>query len=282
MDGYLASKKRPVDANAVGSQSQQNPELKRPRREERPKVELTSVQQLWDELDKKSNSALKTLFREAVFVGCADESFFFIQSGTKLYLMDGHVLSKQLMYQEIIRKFSFFGAIELATPTSIKEIILVALELPEAGWEESAGTKEQIATDCTELLSSRAEMTEEYFALKIDEDRRLCSIPSIVDGCTPELDRLPMLLLRLATDVDWTDEKPCFRGIATCLAEFYSYPYQPLQNDPAVRKDFELELQHQVFPLLKKRLLPPQKFCSDGTIVQTACLEKLYQIFERC
>ena len=38
------------------------------------------------------NAALGELIREAVFVGCADEAFFLAQSGTKLYLMDGHLL----------------------------------------------------------------------------------------------------------------------------------------------------------------------------------------------
>ena len=35
---------------------------------------------------------LKTLLREAVFVGCADEGFFLAQSGTKLYLMNSRIL----------------------------------------------------------------------------------------------------------------------------------------------------------------------------------------------
>ncbi len=43
-----------------------------------------------------------------------------------------------------------------------------------------------------------------------------------VQGYTPDPNRLPAFLLHMARDVEWDDEKPCFRTLAATLAEFYS------------------------------------------------------------
>ncbi len=43
-----------------------------------------------------------------------------------------------------------------------------------------------------------------------------------VQGYTPDANRLPAFLLHMARDVEWDDEKPCFRTLAATLAEFYS------------------------------------------------------------
>lgn len=34
--------------------------------------------------------------------------------------------------------------------------------------------------------------------------------------------------------------------------------------------------------LIRWALLPPQAFATDGTVLQLACLERLYKVFERC
>ena len=44
----------------------------------------------------------------------------------------------------------------------------------------------------------------------------------LVQGYTPDPNRLPAFLLHLARDVEWDDEKPCFRTVASTLAQFYS------------------------------------------------------------
>jgi DNA mismatch repair protein MLH1 len=44
----------------------------------------------------------------------------------------------------------------------------------------------------------RLRMLDEYFAIKIDENGNLCSLPQILPDYTPELDLLPLFFLRLA------------------------------------------------------------------------------------
>jgi hypothetical protein len=41
-------------------------------------------------------------------------------------------------------------------------------------------------------------------------------------------------------------------------------------------------IEHVIFPALRCNFLPPRTFATDGTVIQVACLEKLYKIFERC
>jgi len=288
LDTYFISKKRGRDDSKTDGSASQSIEppsqsQKRAYGDEQPQVELTSVQTLWTSLNKGCHQALKTLFRDAVFVGCADEGFFLAQSGTKLYLMNSHALSKQLIYQEVIRQFSAFSLIELVEPISVHAILTAALELPAACWEASVGSKTQIVTDATELLTSRSEMLDEYFGLKIDDQGRLCALPSVIDGYIPNLDGLPIFLLRLATEVNWNEEEACFHGVATELADFCSIqPALVHSKISTASPEHTKTMQHQFFPLLKKKLLPPHEFASDSTLVQVACLEKLYQIFERC
>jgi len=284
LDTYFISKKRKMDASESGSPSTE-PTQTQPKRaygEERPQVELTSVQNLWNGITKTCHQALKSLFRDAVFVGSADEGFFLAQSGTKLYLMNSHALSRRLIYQEIVRQFAAFPVIELVTPTPVRDILAAAIELPAAGWTPAVGAKEQILTDATELITGRSEMLTEYFSIKIDADGRLCGIPSIIDGYVPDLDGIPMFLLRLATEVNWNEEESCFEGIAMEVAEFCSIQPAVGEGQAVVREEIAEEIQHRIFPWLKKRLLPPHEFASDSTLIQVACLEKLYQIFERC
>lgn len=50
-------------------------------------------------------------------------------------------------------------------------------------------------------MKSKAEMLKEYFSFEIDDSGRVVSIPLLLESFTPNLDRLPLLLLRVATEV---------------------------------------------------------------------------------
>jgi DNA mismatch repair protein MLH1 len=44
----------------------------------------------------------------------------------------------------------------------------------------------------------------------------------------------------------------------------------------------EWTIQHILFPAMKLFLKPPNHLANDGSVIQIACLENLYKIFERC
>jgi hypothetical protein len=80
-------------------------------------------------------------------------------------------------------------------------------------------------------------LLEEYFSIGVavsggpDGDVRLTSLPRLLDGHTPCMAALPAFLLALARDVNWTEEQPCFDGIARALAGFYAQ--LPVEEGPA-------------------------------------------------
>ena len=61
-------------------------------------------------------------------------------------------------------------------------------------------------------------MLDDYFSLEIDDDGNLLSMPQLLEGYIPFFGGLPIFLLRLATEVDWDDEEPCFQNIGEELA----------------------------------------------------------------
>lgn len=157
-------------------------------------------------------------------------------------------------------------------------------------------------------------MLKEYFSIHIDvikvqnpsagerkEILMLTGLPILLDGHSPVPHALPTFLLRLATEVDWTEERPCFEGICTELGMYYAeIPYgtenvieeggsEGNQERPEsetidlvddVAKKF---VQHKIFPALSFLLVPPKNFASDGkSFVKLALLSKLYKVFERC
>jgi DNA mismatch repair protein MLH1 len=104
----------------------------------------------------------------------------------------------------------------------------------------------------------KRDMLDEYFSLSFTETGDVDSLPMILKGYTPNLDRLPHFLLCLATrvgppcyrkleltvQVDWTNEKKCFESTLRELAFFYSprpfaidAQYPPLAHTPQDGED---------------------------------------------
>jgi len=252
-------------------------------RQSAPKVELSSVNNLWSNITKQCHDGLQQILHSSVFVGCADDKYIFIQSGTKLYLMNSCKVSKDLFYQQAVLNFAHFEKIHLSAPTSLEEIALVALDFSANGWNPSAGSKEKVAKDVAQLLTARREMLDEYLSISIDEDGRLCTLPSVLLNHVPDLDALPTFILRLGTEVNWLEEEPCFHDLAREVAQFYSSrPCSVAGKHGAVDNSYGRLVQHVLFPAFKKSLMPATSMGTDGCLVEVACLQKLFKIFERC
>ena len=102
----------------------------------------------------------------------------------------------------------------------------------------------------------------------------------------------------------WDEEEPCFRDVAQHLALLYAtmpssaplqpqlqpqqqeQPQQPPQPQQAMlaagRHAATHVLQHSIFPACQLALDAPRSFADEHTIVELACLQNLYKIFERC
>lgn len=84
------------------------------------------------------------------------------------------------MYETVLRNFSNFPKLRLNPPAPMKEMILLALDSEEGGWQPEDGSKEDIATFIVNLLSSRADMLQEYFSIDISKSLHHC-IPCLPD-----------------------------------------------------------------------------------------------------
>lgn len=69
----------------------------------------------------------------------------------------------------------------LQNALSIYELIIIALELSESGYQGGEDKpKEELARDATEILTSRFLMLNDYFSIEIDTDGNILSIPLLL------------------------------------------------------------------------------------------------------
>ncbi|EDO39827.1 predicted protein [Nematostella vectensis] len=265
-----------------------------PRRE----VQLISVQKLREKIDKAEHRGLKDLFEEHKFVGCVTPSQALVQHNTKLYLANIHSLSRELFYQIIMFQFGDFGFLRLSESAPLYELALLALESPESGWTPADGAKEDLAQYIKDFLMQKAEMLLDYFSLEIDGEGNLLSLPLLLEEYVPNLNGLPMFVLRLATEVEWDSELECFDTFAKECSRFFSFkpdvnPDDDLDQNEASSSDckrpgtspdvpWKWSVEHVLFPAFRSGLVPPTRFAEDGTLLQIANLTELYKVFERC
>ncbi|KAK4721542.1 hypothetical protein R3W88_011775 [Solanum pinnatisectum] len=206
----------------------------RQRRNPSETADLTSIQELVNEIDNDCHPGLLDIVRNCTYTGMADEIFALLQHNTHLYLVNVINLSKELMYQQVLRRFAHFNAIQLSEPASLPELVMLALKEEGTGPEgnESKELRGKIAEMNTELLKQKAGMLEEYFSIHIDSNGNMSRLPVILDQYTPDLDRIPEFILCLGNDVDWEDEKICFQTIAAALGNFYAM-HPPLLPMPS-------------------------------------------------
>ncbi|XP_051123536.1 DNA mismatch repair protein MLH1 isoform X2 [Andrographis paniculata] len=294
----------------------------RQRRNPRETADLSSIQELLGEIDSTCHSELLDIVGHCSYIGMADDVFALLQHNTHLYLVNVINLSKELMYQQVLRRFAHFSAIQLSDPVALQELIKLALkeEDPNPEDNENDDLKEKISEMNTELIKQKAEMLEEYFSIYVDPNGNLSRLPIVLDQYTPDMDRMPEFVLCLGNDVNWDDEKLCFQTIAAAIGSFYAF-HPPLLPNPSSdgskfykgapasapdeenasssadaeegMKELLLEaesawaqrewtIQHVLFPSMRLFLKPPISMATDGTFVKVASLEKLYKIFERC
>jgi DNA mismatch repair protein MLH1 len=139
-------------------------------------------------------------------------------------------------------------------------------------------------------------MIDEYFSISLTLEGRLESIPMLLKGYTPNLDRLPHFLLCLGTRVNWGEEKECFGSNLRELAFFYAPRSLPSVLDSDKEEDGEeiegegkeeerhtrWQLEHVLFPSMRKYTHWKRDSLSNGDLKQVANLPDLFRIFERC
>ena len=183
-------------------------------------------------------------------------------------------------------------------------------DLEEDGLLSVNDTNYQLAQDATSCLVENSEMLEEYFCIQIgkpkkssspctntnggdgkigddneesnakNDDAVLTGLPILLDGHTPQPHGLGIFLFRLATQVNWKEEKACFKGVCEELGNFYSM--LPACERGDIDDDVIAYIRHQLFPAISYLLLPPERVAKEGNFTVMTKLSTLYKVFERC
>ncbi|ERE76413.1 DNA mismatch repair protein Mlh1 isoform X1 [Cricetulus griseus] len=256
-------------------------------------INLTSVLSLQEEINERGHETLREMLRNHSFVGCVNPQWALAQHQTKLYLLNTTKLSEELFYQILIYDFANFGVLRLSEPAPLFDLAMLALDSPESGWTEEDGPKEGLAEYIVEFLKKKAEMLADYFSLEIDEEGNLIGLPLLIDNYVPPLEGLPLFILRLATEVNWDEEKECFESLSKECAVFYSVRKQYILEESTLSgqqsdmpgstpKPWKWTVEHIIYKAFRSHLLPPKHFTEDGNVLQLANLPDLYKVFERC
>jgi len=299
-------------------------------------VTLRSVKELLAECVSDTHSGLCSALKECLLVGVVDRHLSLLQHGTRMLLIHHTQFARELFFQQALRLFSNAAPFRLHPPLCAAEAVALALDAHELGKaEERPALVQEVCT----LLREKAALLQEYFSVEFrgegpgtapgavalgeaDQQQQqqqlyLHTLPRLLDAHTPLLQYLPDFLLGLAYDVNWDDEKECFRSLAQCLAAFYAHP-PPIpirvmgataaagaaatgasgnaaEGGSAARAFTEEAEAYRrspnsvhalvaqvLLPGIKAGLLPPRKLCTGQHVIQVASTEKLYSVFERC
>ncbi|EJT96510.1 DNA mismatch repair protein MutL [Dacryopinax primogenitus] len=284
----------PVLQSSSESQSSQ-PNMEIEKKEKAPAISesrcfLTSVQELRAAVKKAKHSHLAEIIVEHTYVGIASMNLCLslVQSSTKLFLINHAALSEELFYQLGLMQFGNIGKLTLEPAPSLEELVRLAVDA-EAAIKEQGLIPEKIIKSILKTIMAQRAMLAEYFSLEITSSGEVSTLPLLLPGYTPNLDRLPLFLMRLAPQVNWTSESECFSTFLRELAYFY-VPGRVVQEkeDPAPeeqeegkRKSEEWQIEHVLFPAFRKYLVPPRGLL-ERDVVQVAELRDLYRVFERC
>jgi len=144
------------------------------------------------------------------------------------------LLSKECAYQRLLRSFGGLATITLE-PMCLEEVLRVGILDPRSGYDEKNANEDvnTLVVRFSKLLSERAEMLEEYVSLVI-KDKKLCALPNALGIPSAEglsFVDLPLVLIRLCTEVNWNVEKLCLEGICRIMADLAVSAMLPQDED---------------------------------------------------
>ena len=251
------------------------------RRNHTRQVELTSVRSLKSDFVSKNHATLHQLFQRHSYVGCVDQTRVLVQYDTGLYMLSLTQITEELFYQLFLLDFANLACLRFSTPLSLYELALIGLEAPRSGWKEEDGDKESLARFMVKFLMNKSTMLSDYFSLEIDSDGNMCTIPMLLEGYVPDLNRLPFFIMRLVTEVEWEEETQCFQLVGRELSRFYAIRESSAES-MSDRSTWSRVIEHTIMPSLRRELMPPESLLKEGAVLQLADLHELYKVFERC
>ncbi|KGR08025.1 DNA mismatch repair protein MutL [Candida albicans P57072] len=261
----------PVESNSIlESPSKLEMKIETNHSRKQVQVNLDSIASLKNDLTLIIDKPLTNIFNNAVYVGIVDpwKRLCCFQYDVKLFLCDYAAMLLEFYYQIGLHEFCNFGEIEFDEPIKLIDILQ-----PLYDKNEDLIPMEKVI----DAIFHMKDMFKEYFQIVIDDDKQLTTLPMLLVGVEPDFNKLPYLIYRLGTKINYGDEKDCLRGVLRQIALFY---LPEPTNDEIKNNTFEKQLESILFPEIKRQFLAPKNLLRD--VIQIADLPGLYRVFERC
>lgn len=124
----------------------------------------------------------------------------------------------------------------------------------------------------------------------------LIALPIINKIIKPYPQELPMFILRLASEIDYSQEEACFQGVASEISHYYAkfvdFKSHQIELHEGIRdeqtkkvfEDLKFSYEHELFPEMKTHFAVRKRFADEHDLAFTlvTCTENLYKVFERC
>lgn len=198
-------------------------------------------------------------------------------------------------YQLVLRQFGALDTVDFSPPLDL--VSLTAAAIIQDSTFPVHLDRDEMAQKVARKLQMHSELLDEYFSIRIvtsPTGTHLTSLPVLLPlatgaqggwqkrlaghGIQPA--RIPSLLIRLATTIDWTEEDNCLSGVARAIGR----ACVPPPNDGKEDGLATWSVQHVWFPAMHARrgaYLPSSKV-QPTSVFKVAAMSDLYRVFERC
>ncbi|CAL8085839.1 unnamed protein product [Calicophoron daubneyi] len=193
----------------------------------RRSVRLNSVLSMRQQIHSHSDEQARRLLRSCKFVGSIDRTRCLVQQSTDLLLVRLRPLSEAFFYQLLVFNFANQGEMVFSEPAPIRELLALGRSQLLTAANSSVQNGTDFDSNACATLSEHAAMLWDYFSIRIEKigpnnEPVLLGIPLLLNRYIPDLNRLPLYLIKLATEPDWANEYACLERICRLTAEFYA------------------------------------------------------------
>ncbi|EJU03397.1 hypothetical protein DACRYDRAFT_106555 [Dacryopinax primogenitus] len=188
-------------------------------------------------------------------------------------------LARSIIHQSIADQ-SRGSHLTLEPAPSLEELVKLAVDAEAAITEQALNPGKIIKSILKTIMAQRA-MLAEYFSLEITSSGEMSTLPLLLPGYTPNLDRLPLFLMRLAPQVNWTSESECCSTFLQSLVLLYERR-KPLPRKSKRKGRGKARSGRSGMGYFPRSGSISYLLEGERDVVQVAELKDWYRVFERC
>ncbi|KAG1639227.1 hypothetical protein G6F44_008042 [Rhizopus delemar] len=168
------------------------------------------IVQIQKEINQAKDKNLSRLLTGHELIEYVDSNLVVSAYNDRYYLMNPSVISEEFFYQVIIHQFGQFGLLTLSEPVSLRACFCLMTQ------------SEQELRQLQNAVIDQRDILNHQFRFSVTLDGQLESLPMLIKNYVPSVERLPLLLYNIATQVHWEVEVDRLKGLAREFALFYS------------------------------------------------------------